>query len=228
MSHELRTPLNAILGFASLMIDEIVGPVSPQHKEYLGDILTSGKHLLQLVNDVLDLAKIEAGKLEFHPERVDLARTIGEVASILRPTAASENIRVKAEVEAALGMMMIDPARLKQILYNYLSNALKFTREGGTVTVRAMSNGPAMIRLEVEDSGIGLAPEDISRLFVEFEQLASGGSNKYGGTGLGLALTKRLVEAQGGVVGVRSTLGKGSVFHAILPREAREQARPAA
>jgi len=222
MSHELRTPLNSIIGFAELLHDGEVDPGSPEHQEFLGDILRSGRHLLQLINDVLDLAKVEAGKLEFHPEGVDLLAVVREVTSILRTRAVSQGVRVQVDVDETLDDIWIDPARCKQVLYNYLSNALKFTPSGGTVTVRVRAEGPDAFRLEVEDTGIGIAPHDIARLFVEFQQLEAGAAKSMGGTGLGLALTRRLVEAQGGAIGVRSELGRGSVFHAVLPRQSTE------
>jgi len=218
MSHELRTPLNAILGFTELIHDGLVPPESAQFKEFLADILASGRHLLQLINDVLDLSKIEAGKLEFHPERVDLPAVIGELLGIMSTTAAAKAIRVDSEISPDLTEVVIDAARLKQILYNYVSNALKFTSEGGRVIVRAMPESDGVnFRIEVEDTGVGIAAQDIGRLFVEFQQLDSGVAKKDPGTGLGLALTKRLVEAQGGSVGVSSSLAKGSTFHAVLP-----------
>ena len=220
MSHELRTPLNAIIGFAELLYDGAVDPASPQHKEFLGDILTSGRHLLQLINDVLDLAKVEAGKLEFRPEQIMLERVLGEVVAITRTTAANKRITVDTKIDPSIGKVCIDPSRLKQVAYNYVSNALKFTPENGRVTVRAVPEGDAFFRLEVEDTGVGIAPEDLGRLFIEFQQLDGGASKRHQGTGLGLALTRRLVEAQGGTVGVRSTPGKGSEFHATLPRNA--------
>jgi len=221
MSHELRTPLNAIIGFAELMHDGKVGPVSAEHKEFLGDILTSSRHLLQLINDVLDLAKVESGKMEFRPEAVDLARLVGEVRDILRTLMAKKRIRVQDEIDPAVSRVVVDPGKLKQILYNYLSNALKFTPDEGRVTIRVGPEGPETFRLEVEDTGIGIRPEDVGRLFVEFQQLDASTAKKYAGTGLGLALTKRIVEAQGGRVGVQSTPGGGSTFFAILPRVAR-------
>ena len=222
MSHELRTPLNAIIGFAELMHAEDAGPLEAQQKEFLGDVLRSGRHLLQLINDVLDLSKVEAGKLDFRPERVDPAKLVSEVLAVLRTTAATRRIRVQAQVDPALGELFVDPSRLKQILYNYLSNALKFTPEEGNVSVRMTAEGEHDFRLEVEDTGRGIAPDDLSRLFVEFQQLRDGDETPQGGSGLGLALTKRLVEAQGGSVGVRSTLEQGSTFHAVLPRRSRE------
>ena len=220
MSHELRTPLNAIIGFAELLHDGQVPPDSPTHKEFLGDILTSGRHLLQLINDILDLAKVEAGKLEFRPERVEVPKLVGEVVAILRASAAHKQIRIETEVDPGVAMLTIDPARLKQVAYNYLSNALKFTPSGGSVTLRIKPDDGDLFRLEVEDTGIGIAASDLGRLFVEFQQLEAGAAKRHQGTGLGLALTRRLVEAQGGSVGVKSEVGVGSTFHACLPRHA--------
>jgi signal transduction histidine kinase len=219
MSHELRTPLNSILGFAELLYDGEVGPTLPRQQEFLGDILSSGRHLLQLINDVLDLAKVEAGKMEFHPEPLDLQHLVGEVTSILRPAATSKQITLQTVLEPPVDEVVLDAGRLKQVLYNYLSNALKFTPPGGWVTVRVEPEGDEAFRLSVEDSGIGIAPEDLGRLFLEFQQLDSGAAKRHGGTGLGLSLTRRLVEAQGGTVGVRSAPGSGSTFFAVFPRQ---------
>ncbi|HZQ61648.1 MAG TPA: response regulator, partial [Casimicrobiaceae bacterium] len=223
MSHELRTPLNAILGFTELIHDGLVAPEDPQYKEFLGDILASGQHLLQLINDVLDLSKVEAGKLEFHPEPCDVAMLTSEVLGVLRPTLAAKAINAHADIDPSLASVLLDTARFKQVLYNYVSNAVKFTPRGGRVTVRARRESDAKFRLEVEDTGIGIAAADIARLFTEFQQLDSGTGKSHGGTGLGLALTKRLVEAQGGRVGVESTLGVGSVFYAVLPTQPRRE-----
>jgi signal transduction histidine kinase/DNA-binding response OmpR family regulator len=216
MSHELRTPLNAIIGFSELMYDGSVPLDEDTTREYLGDILTSGRHLLQLINDVLDLAKIEAGKLEFFAEPIELSRVVGEVLAVLRTTSAKQQVDIVTEIPESAEHLVLDPARLKQILYNYVSNALKFTPPRGRVTIRA-SGEADRIRIEVADTGIGIAPEQLSRLFADFQQTEEG-ARKAGGTGLGLALTKRLVEAQGGEVGVRSVVGKGSTFFAVLPR----------
>jgi protein-histidine pros-kinase len=198
MSHELRTPLNAILGFARLMHDGKVGPVSADHKEYLADILTSSQHLLRLINDILDLAKVEAGRVEFYPEAVNTAALVHEVSDMLRGVALARRIAVETAVAPELRTLWIDAAKLKQVLYNYLSNALKFTPEGGRVMVRIDACEIDSFRLEVEDSGEGIGSQDIDRLFVPFQQLDSGPSKRHQGTGLGLALTRRLVEAQGG------------------------------
>ncbi|MEU7904948.1 ATP-binding protein [Actinoplanes sp. NPDC049118] len=219
MSHELRTPLNAIIGFGEILYDGQVDPGSPQAREFMGDILTSGRHLLQLINDILDLSKVEAGGWVFRPEAMDVRTVVEEVYGIVRTAAAEKNIRVELEVEPGLDATL-DPARFKQVLFNYLSNALKFTPEAGRVVVRARTEGRDRLRLEVQDNGAGIAPTDVTRLFTEFVQLETGADPELGGTGLGLALTKRLVEAQGGSVGVSSVLGEGSLFFAVFPRHA--------
>ncbi len=226
MSHELRTPLNAIIGFSELLHDRNVPLDSDKAREYLSDIITSGRYLLRLINDVLNIAKVEAGKLEFRPESVDLRPVFDEIVAVLGTTAGRKKIRIETDVGLGLDDLYIDPSRLKQVLYNYLSNALKFTPEGGRVCVRASVESALRFRVEVEDNGPGIAEKDLRRLFVEFEQLEAGRAKQHQGTGLGLALTKRLVEAQGGAVGVRSTIGQGSVFFAVLPRRADE--KPAA
>ena len=218
MSHELRTPLNAIIGFSDLLHSGFVKPESPQHHEFLGLIGTSGRHLLQLINDVLDLSKVESGKFDFFPEAVDLPTLLKEVNDILHTAIQRKHIVVSVDIDPAITELRLDPARLKQVLYNYLSNAIKFTAAGGTVAVRAFAQGAEHFCLEVHDTGIGIAPADLPRLFTEFQQLDAGYSKQHQGTGLGLALTRRLVQAQGGSVGVRSTLGEGSVFHFVLNR----------
>jgi len=218
MSHELRTPLNGIIGFAELMHNGKLGPVSESHKEYLGDILSSARHLQHLINDVLDLAKVGAGKIDLHPEPIDLAQLVGEVRDALRTIAAKKNMSVEVQVVPELRAIVGDAARIKQILYNYLSNALKFSPENGRVQVRCELEGEANFRIDVEDNGIGIAKQDIDRLFVEFQQLDAGSAKRYQGTGLGLALTKRLAEAKGGRVEVRSEEGHGSIFSVVLPR----------
>jgi len=222
MSHELRTPLNGIIGFAELMHDGKVGAVAANHKEYLGDILSSAKHLLGLINDVLDLSKVETGKMEFRPEPVKLSKLVGEVRDIARAIAVRKQIAITLEIDAAAENLVIDPTKLKQVLYNFLSNALKFTADNGRVVVRAKIEDHDHFRIEVEDNGIGIQPEDMGRLFVEFQQLDTGSTKKFSGTGLGLALIKRIVEAQAGRVGVQSVYGEGSRFFAVLPRVCQE------
>ena len=218
MSHELRTPLNAVIGFSEMLYDGKAGPVSTKQQEFLDDILMGARHLLQLINDVLDLSKVEAGKMEFRPEPVDLATILDEVSGLLRSLAAQKHIALEVTIASELTGIVTDASRLKQVLYNYLSNALKFTPEDGHVSVRVTPENDWEFRIEVEDTGLGIRAEDMARLFVEFQQLDAVNGTSYGGTGLGLALTKRIVEAQGGTVGVRSVLGHGSTFSAVLPR----------
>jgi PAS domain S-box-containing protein len=218
MSHELRSPLNGIIGFSELLYDGKLGALPERPREFVGRIHASSSHLLQLINGVLDLSKIEAGHLEFRPERLFVSQVVQEVTGILGGLAAEKRIRIETEIEAGVDEVTIDAGRLRQVLYNYLSNALKFTGERGCVVVRLKSEGAAEFRLEVSDTGIGVSEEDLARLFVEFQQLDATTAKRYQGTGLGLALTKRIVEAQGGRVGVASRPGEGSTFFAVLPR----------
>jgi len=222
MSHELRSPLNAIIGFAELMYRGKVGPVSPEHQEYLGDILASSRHLLQLINDVLDLAKVEAGKMEFVPQRVDVERLAAEVRDVVRGLAVQRRRDIGIAVDASLGSVVVDAGRLRQILYNYLSNAIKFTPDEGDIRVRIAPEGPVHFRIDVEDEGVGIPEDRLRQLFVAFQQLDATPAKRFQGTGLGLALTRRLAEAQGGRVEVRSTPGRGSTFSVVLPRDAVE------
>jgi signal transduction histidine kinase len=218
MSHELRTPLNSIIGFAELMVDQRLGPLPPKYAEFTSLILSSAGHLLQLINDILDLAKVESGKIDLKPEPVQLASVVEDVASITSGLARQRDIRIDTVVAPDLGPVHLDPTRLKQVLYNYLSNAIKFSHERGRVELRVRPDGGDHFCLEVQDWGIGIKPEDENRLFIEFQQLDASAAKHYKGTGLGLALTKRIVEAQGGSVGVRTEFGAGSTFYAKLPK----------
>jgi PAS domain S-box-containing protein len=215
VSHELRTPLNGIIGFSELMYDAKLGPVSEDHKDVLSDILTSARHLLQLINDILDLSKVEAGKMEFHPESSRIDTLVYEVRDVVRPLAEKKRLKLDFNVPSDL-VAVVDPARFKQVLYNYLSNAVKFTPENGRVEVRIRREEDSSFRLEVEDTGVGIAPDEIAKLFQEFQQLPNSRKAEQG-TGLGLALTRHIVEAQGGSVSVRSVKGSGSVFAAVFP-----------
>jgi PAS domain S-box-containing protein len=217
MSHELRTPLHGILGFSELLIDEKAGAINPKQKEYLADILTSGRHLLQLINDVLDLSKVEAGRMELHLEHFAPGRAIDEVCSVLSSLAARKKIEITKTVPPAIPEVFLDRSKFVQVLYNLLANAIKFTDEARRVTVSIDMPHPAELRLIVSDAGIGIRPEDFSKLFVEFQQLDSGSARRYGGTGLGLALTKKLVEFQNGTIAVTSEKGRGSTFTVSLP-----------
>ena len=216
VSHELRTPLNGIIGFSELLFDGRLGPLGEEQREVIGDILTSSRHLLQLINDILDLSKVEAGRTEFRPMRHLLEPLVLEVRDVVRPVAEKKSIRMTVDVPSGLHATL-DGARFKQVLYNYLSNAVKFTPDGGSVAVRIVRDGDSSFRLEVEDTGIGIAEQDLRLLFQEFVQLPGRRADQ--GTGLGLALTRHIVEAQGGAVSATSTPGKGSIFCAVLPLE---------
>jgi PAS domain S-box-containing protein len=217
MSHELRTPLNGILGFAEVLVDGKAGAVNDAQREYLTDIWSSGKHLLQLINDVLDLAKVEAGKMELNPEAVSVNAVIAETGAMIKALALKKNISLIIEAPVPELVAMLDPLRFKQILYNLLSNAVKFTHDNGAVTLRVWLDAEARIQLQVRDTGIGIKKEDLPRLFREFEQLDSGLARREQGTGLGLALTKKIVELQNGSITVESELGRGSTFTVVLP-----------
>jgi PAS domain S-box-containing protein len=218
MSHELRTPLNSIVGFAELIADARFGPLPERYQGFARIMHASAQHLLQLINDILDLAKVESGRIDFRPEAVDLSALVTETTAILSGLAGKRKIQMTVDVDPTLRTVHLDPMRLKQVLYNYLSNAIKFTQEGGRVALRVSPDGSDRFRIEVEDNGIGIRPDEEHRLFIEFQQLDAGTAKRFAGTGLGLALTKRLVEAQGGTVGVRSVFGSGSTFFATLPR----------
>jgi protein-histidine pros-kinase len=218
MSHELRTPLNGIIGFSEFLIDEKPGPLNAKQKDYLNDVLTSGQHLLRLINDILDLSKIEAGKMEVIPECFELSHAIEEVCSVVSPLARRKNITLHQRVAPGVGTLVLDRGKLVQILYNLVSNALKFTDQGGEVVVAAdLPDAAQQLQLTVRDSGIGIQPGDLDKLFVDFQQLESGATRRYGGTGLGLALIKRLAEVQNGSIHVTSEPGRGSAFTVLLP-----------
>lgn len=217
VSHELRTPLNGILGFTQLIYDGAVDPASEKYKHFLENIISSANQLLKLINDVLDLAKIEANKMDFYPEKIDLNKILQTMHTTFDHLILKKNIHFAIQVDPRLGEITIDADKLLQVFNNYLSNALKFTPPNGQVTVRIRPDINHQFRLEVQDTGVGIKPQDISRLFEKFHQLDAGSAKSYAGTGLGLALTKRIVEAQGGQVGVESAYGKGSIFYATLP-----------
>jgi signal transduction histidine kinase len=216
VSHEFRTPLNGIIGFSELLYDSVVGPVSEEQRSCLSDILNCSRHLLTLVNQVLDLTRIESGKMDFQHEEVRLESVAREVMDGVKGIAAGKQIAMRLEMDDRLGPVLADAARLRQVFFNYLSNALKCTAEMGSVVVRIAPEGSVSYRIEVQDTGVGIRAEDLPRLFLEFGQLGSSEKAKTG-TGLGLAITRRIVEAQGGSVGVESTPGVGSRFWAVLP-----------
>ena len=224
MSHELRTPLNSITGFSEVLIDGVAGPVTEDQREYLGEILEGSRHLLHLINDVLDLAKVESGKMTFRPEVVDLEQSIRGTVQMLELMSQQKQIQIRPEIDPEGRYAFLDEARFKQVLFNFLSNALKFTPSKGNITVRVLAEADRFFRLEVQDTGIGISQKDQQLLFQEFHQLDAGVAKQFQGAGLGLALTKRIVEAQGGRVGVESEVGVGSTFFALLPRGKAELA----
>jgi signal transduction histidine kinase len=218
MSHELRTPLNAIIGLTDMMVGNAARFGTEKALEPLKRIHNAGTHLLGLINQVLDLSKIEAGKLGLSPESVALVPLIDQVIGTARQLAEQNKNRLVVDAAEDLGTMTVDPMRLRQILLNLLSNACKFTKEGEvSLRARRIVDGRDTIELAVADSGIGMTPEQLGRLFQEFSQAEASTAKKYGGTGLGLAITRKLARMMGGDVTVTSEHGKGSVFTVRLP-----------
>jgi signal transduction histidine kinase len=218
MSHELRTPLNAIIGLTEMMVTNAARFGTEKALDPLKRVNAAGKHLLGLINQVLDLSKIEAGKLELNPESVNLAPLIDEVIGTAGQLAQQNGNRLGVEAQAELGAITIDPMRLRQIVLNLLSNACKFTKQGEVkLKARKVANGGNWIELAVSDTGIGMTPEQQAKLFAEFTQADSLTARRFGGTGLGLAISRRLARMMGGDVTVASELGKGSVFTVRLP-----------
>jgi signal transduction histidine kinase len=216
MSHELRTPLNAIIGFSEVLLERMFGDVNPKQAEYLDDILASGRHLLSLINDILDLSKIEAGRLELDLAPFDLPLTLENALTLVRERATRHGITLDLGVDDRLGPSVGDERKVKQIVLNLLSNAVKFTPAGGRVGLRATLADGA-VEVSVSDTGIGIAPEDQEAIFEEFRQVGASSSSKHEGTGLGLTLARRLVELHGGRIWLQSEVGKGSTFTFTLP-----------
>ncbi len=219
MSHELRTPLNAIIGFSEVLLERMFGELNEKQDDYLKDIFSSGKHLLSLINDILDLSKIEAGRMELDVESFDVPAALGNAMTLVRERAQRHGIMLGLDVDAAVGELRADERKFKQILLNLLTNAVKFTPDGGKVDVHAqLSDG--VLEVAVRDTGIGIAEQDQAAVFEEFRQVGRHYTNKQEGTGLGLALTQRFVELHGGTIRLQSELGKGSVFTFTLPGQA--------
>jgi signal transduction histidine kinase len=218
MSHELRTPLNAIIGLTDMMVSHAPRFGTEKAQEPLQRVHRAGTHLLGLINQVLDLSKIEAGKLELNPQTVQLTPLVEDVVGTARQLAEQNKNRLVVEAQENLGALAVDPMRLRQILLNLLSNACKFTKEGA-VTLRAckVANGGNWIEFAVADTGIGMTPEQQAKLFAEFTQADATTAQRFGGTGLGLAITRKLARLMGGDVTVASELGKGSTFTVRLP-----------
>jgi GAF domain-containing protein len=216
MSHELRTPLNAVIGFSEVLVERMFGELNDKQDEFLRDILASGRHLLSLINDILDLAKIEAGRMELDPEDFDLASAIDNAVVLVRERALRKGLRLDTAIDPRLGAVRADQRKLKQILLNLLSNAVKFTQEGGRITLTAQRQH-GHVEIAVSDTGIGIAPADQEAVFEEFRQIQSEYVKKQEGTGLGLTLARKFVELHGGRIAVKSELGKGSTFSFTLP-----------
>jgi PAS domain S-box-containing protein len=240
MSHELRTPLNAIIGFSEILADKTFGELNERQLKYSNNIYESGRHLLQLINDILDLAKVEAGRTELVREKFDVAKALAEVQTIVKALASKKKIILDFEVGEKFAPLFADEKKFKQVMYNLLSNAIKFTPDGGKVFVTAVlqnagsgKSGPAaeFLRVAVADTGIGIKAQDQERIFMEFEQVDSSHGRQQQGTGLGLALTKKFVEMHGGRIWVESAGvgGKGSTFIFIIPmvKAEAELAQPA-
>jgi len=227
MSHELRTPLNSIIGFSGIILREMAGPLNAEQKKQLGMVKSSARHLLALINDVLDISKIEADQLVLHSEPFDLRASINSVTDAVRPLAEDKGLALEVEVSPEVGEMVSDRRRVEQVLLNLLSNAVKFTGSGGvalrarlTESVAAASGGTA-VTLAVTDTGIGIKAADLDRMFLPFSQIDSGLSRNYEGTGLGLAISRKIVEKLGGSINVSSVWEQGSVFTVVLPVNGR-------
>jgi PAS domain S-box-containing protein len=224
MSHELVTPLNSVIGFSELLADGAAGDLNELQAQYLGNVVASGRHLLDLVNDVRDLAKIEAGRMQIEPQRTDLGALLAENAHRLAVRAREQRIDLSIEIDPDLPLVEVDPLRLQQVILHLIGNALKFTAAGGRITIRAGSwrglplAPGAAVGVSVADTGIGIAPADQERVFAAFEQLDNGYGRRQQGSGLGLAVARRLVELHGGRLWVESAgPGLGSVFSFIVP-----------
>jgi signal transduction histidine kinase len=220
MSHELRTPLNAVIGFSEVLLERMFGELNPKQEEYLHDIVASGRHLLSLINDILDLAKVEAGRMDLELAGFSLPAALDNALTLIRERAARHGITVAATVDAGIDRIVADERKFKQIVLNLLSNAIKFTPEGGRIDVTA-APADGVVEVSVSDTGIGIAPQDQEAIFEEFRQVGSDYGRRREGTGLGLPLTKKFVELHGGRIWVKSRLGAGSTFTFTLPLQPR-------
>jgi len=216
MSHELRTPLNAIIGFSEVLLERMFGELNPKQEEYLNDVLASGRHLLSLINDILDLSKVEAGKMELELSAFNLPASLEGCLSLVRERATRHGIGLALTVDGRVGEVIADERKVRQVVLNLLSNAVKFTPEGGKVAVD-LSQGEGEVAIAVSDTGVGIALEDQAAVFEEFRQVGSDRARKNEGTGLGLALARKFVELHGGRIWLTSEVGKGSTFTFTLP-----------
>ena len=216
VSHELRTPINAIMGFGSALDDELLGELNPEQHHYLQKMLSGSDHLLSLVDELLDLSRIQAGQLTLDLGPVDVRELIDQSVAGISPLLEKKHLQLQSHVQEGLPAMMVDSRRLQQVLINVINNAIKFTPEHGIIAVRARIEGNRLL-VEVQDTGIGISEEDITKLFQRFNQVDTSFTRTAGGVGLGLAISKGLVEAHGGEIGVRSEPGRGSTFWFVLP-----------
>jgi signal transduction histidine kinase len=215
MSHELRTPLNAIIGFSEVLTDRMFGELNEKQEEYLKDIYSSGTHLLSLINDILDLSKIEAGRMELELTDFHLPTALDSALTLVRERAGRRDIALQMNVDNRLGQIQADERKVRQVVLNLLSNAIKFTPEGGRIDVEAVPKDGS-VEISVSDTGIGIAPEDQEKVFEEFRQVGTA-AKKVEGTGLGLTLCRKFVELHGGRIWVKSEVGMGSTFSFTLP-----------
>jgi signal transduction histidine kinase len=215
MSHELRTPLNAVIGFTEVLLERYFGEINAKQEDYLKDVLSSGQHLLSLINDILDLSKVEAGRMELELATFTLAPVLEAGVVMVKERVSRKGIELSLDLPGDLGRIEADERKVKQVLFNLLTNAVKFTPAGGTITLSARRSGGS-VEVAVADTGVGIAAGDLPRIFDEFGQ-ARNQTGQAEGTGLGLALCKRYVELHGGAIGVASEVGAGSTFTISLP-----------
>jgi signal transduction histidine kinase len=220
MSHELRTPLNSIIGFSDILKTKNFGELNEIQGKYIDNIHLSGTNLLMIINDILDLSKVEAGKIDLSIEKISISHVLNELIAIFEDIANQKKIKVITEIDPGLDPIEADRNRIKQVLFNLISNAIKFSNHDRVVTISAKKEGDT-VQFSVSDTGIGIKEEDIGRLFKEFEQIDSGASRQYGGTGLGLVISKKLIELHGGKIWVKSKYGEGSTFTFTLPIKAK-------
>ncbi|MBL7685704.1 MAG: HAMP domain-containing histidine kinase, partial [Deltaproteobacteria bacterium] len=238
MSHELRTPLTAVIGFSELLLEEVVGEINAEQKEYLREVVSNSDHLLSLINSILDLSKIESGKMELNLESFDLSETVRELKGSVLPLLKKKGLQFEVDIPNQIPLIEADERKVRQILLNLISNAIKFTSEGGSIVlqIRYSSNSKGLwiypkikdveafesgyFKITVEDTGIGIAEKDLDSIFDPFNQVDSSYTRKYQGTGLGLALTKQFIEMHHGVIWVDSEYEKGSRFTFVIPAHA--------